>query len=88
MVQTQQMQDRGMKVMHGGNILDRPVTKFVRRTIRKGCLDSRARQSAGETCRVVIPTRGADLEGRHATKLAAENHQRVLQHAALAKVGQ
>ena len=85
-----QVQDRGVQVVNVQFAFGHVKRKIVRLAIDAG-LGSAARHPHAEATRVMVSTgfAGTDLALDHGTaaKLAAPDHQRVIQHAALLQIG-
>src|SRR5437867_1917539 len=79
-IQTEQMENRCMQVVHMHAIFDRVKTKFVGLADDRARFYSATRQPHRECVNVVIAPGGvAVLAHRCAAKFTAPNHQRVLQ---------
>jgi hypothetical protein len=53
-VEAEDVQDGGVKVMHGDDVFHRLVAKLVRRSVAEALSNARASQPSGEATRVVI----------------------------------
>ena len=89
MLQTQEVQDGRVKIVHANAIHDCSMTNFVRLPIRGATLRASAREPVGKGVRVVIATRlGRLLSDGQSTEFATPNDQRFVEQSALLKVGQ
>ena len=81
-VQTEKVENRGVKVRHGDFIVLNVIAKFVSLAKSHATFHTAAGQPDTEGVRVMIATVGA-LSGRRATKLRAKDDQRVFKQATL-----
>ncbi len=95
MIKSHEMQDRGVKVVHVHAVLHSAIAEVVCRTVNVTSLHSATRQPNRETPMVMIAAQFhiaraglRKLNRRSAAKFASANDQRVLQKAALLKIGQ
>src|SRR5690554_3990654 len=82
MVETEQMQDRGVKVIERADILYRFLAEFVGHPIANAGLHARPGHPAGESVGVVIASACTLLEERHAAELSAPHNQSVVEQSA------
>jgi len=87
MVKAEQVQDRRVEVVDRDNVVDGFVAEVIGRTEAEGSFDSGTRKPAGETFRIVIPSAGTFLEGRHAAEFGTPHDERVFQETALLQIG-
>ena len=92
-VEAEQVQDRGVQVVHARGVLDGFEAELVGGAIDGAAADSAAGHPHGEAVRVVIAAElglavAAELDGRRAAEFAAPDHERVVEHSALLQVGQ
>ena len=77
MVEAKQVQNGGVKIMHGDDIFYRSISEFIRGTIGERRLHSRSCQPGREAIRVVITTTGTRLKRGHATEFCTPDDKRV-----------
>ena len=86
MIQSEQMQDRGMEVMHITDVLNRFVAKLVCRTIAEWSFDTGASHPAGKAFGIMVAPAGIFLECGHATEFGAPHDQRIFQQSPLFQI--
>ena len=91
MVDAEQAEDGGLEIVDGDGVLDDAVAEIVGGAVGEAGADAAAGQEGGEAAGVMV---AAVIGGRElallligAAELAAPDHQRVIQHAALFQVG-
>ena len=82
MIEAEQVQDGGVQVVDGGDVLDGLVAELVGGAVAEAALDAGAGQPDGEAVRVVVAAAGALLERRHAAELGDPDDERVVEQAA------
>lgn len=85
-IQPQQVQNCGVQIVDGADLVDGLVTEFVGGAVAEGAFDTRSGHPRGEAVRVVVAAVGSLLEGRHATEFRAPDHQRVFKKSPLFQV--
>jgi len=85
-VDPQQVQDRGMQVVHVDLVFHRLGTKLIGRSIAKPGLDPTACQPGGKATRVVVPPGTIVLGIGCTAKLRSPPDNRVLQQPSLVQV--
>jgi hypothetical protein len=88
MIESEQMQNRGVQVVHVHFVFYREMTELVGFTKRKAAFHSAARQPHRETTGIVIAARAILLRIRRAPKFTAPPNNRVFKQAALLQVGE
>ena len=88
MVEAEQVQDRGMKIVHRRHVFFRAVREFVRGTPAERCLDTGPGKPGCKAGGIVIASAGPFLEGGHAAELGAPDHEGLFQQAPLFEVFQ
>src|SRR5438034_7667125 len=84
MIDSEQVQNRGVKVINRHWVLTGEVADFVRPAITETFFHARARQKAREGVGMMIPAQSANaLSGGTASEFCAPNDQGIFQHAAL-----
>jgi hypothetical protein len=83
-VDAQQVQHRRVQVVHRDDVLHGVIAELVGRAVRDAALDPAAREPEREALDVMVAA--VALGHRRAAELAAPDHQRVLEHAALLQV--
>src|SRR5262245_14420279 len=90
-VEAQQVEQRRVQVVHGHRVLDDVVAVIVGAPVADAGPDAAARHPAGEAARMVVSPviggREVALAVDRAPELAAPQHERVVQQAAAAQVG-
>src|SRR5688572_24196266 len=81
-VQAQQVEDRGMNIRHIVRMLRGVESQLVRRAVNGASLDAAACHPHAEAIRMVVAAIGS-LRARRATEFRGEDHERVVEHAAL-----
>src|SRR5262245_21625882 len=81
-VQAENVENRGVEIVNGGDILLGPVSEIVRCPVAKPALHSGACHPHRETLWIVVASISALLEGRHAAKFRDPDDQGVVQQAA------
>jgi hypothetical protein len=87
-VKAEDVEDRGMKVIDSGDVLDGLVAEFIRCAETESLLYACAGEPCGKAVRVVVATARAFLEGGHAAEFRAPHDERVGEQAALLEVGE
>lgn len=87
-VEAKQVQDRGVQIVDGGDVLLRLPAKQIRCTECVTSLDASAGKPSGEAVGIVVAAAGPFLKSGHAAKLGAPDDQRILEQAALFQVAQ
>ena len=88
-VEAQQVQDRGVQVVDVDLVFDGGEAEFVGGAVDVAALDAAAGQPHGEAVVVVVAAVEArQLGDRRAAELAAPDHQRAVEQAALLEVGE
>ena len=95
-VEAEQVQDRGVQVVDVDRVLDGLEAELVGRAVDVAALDAAAGQPHREAVVVVVAAvdlagvgaRVRQLDRRRAAELAAPDHQRVVEQAALLQVGE
>src|SRR5262245_11036385 len=85
MIDSEQMEHRGVKIMHAHWILNRCIAEFVSCSVDDATFDAPAGQHEGEALDVMVAAVTA-LRHRGAAKLSTPYHKRVLKHAAFFQV--
>ena len=85
-IDAHQVPNRGVEIVHVHRIFDGPKAELIGRTVRKGCLHTRASEDAGETLWIVITSRGPALKHRQSTELRAQNHQSFFENPTLLEI--
>jgi hypothetical protein len=80
-VEAQQVQHRGMQVVHVDFVLDGGKSELIRRPDGLAALDASPRHPNAEASRIVIAARST-LAGRRAAELAAPDDERLVEQAA------
>ncbi len=88
MVETQQVQDRGVKIMNIDHIFDGLMAELIGGAEAEAMLDTGAGEPGGETLGIMISTRGPLLKRRHAAKLGRPHHQGVFKQSACLEIFQ
>ena len=86
-VEAQQMEQRGVQVVHVHRVLLRVVAVVVGAAVGEAWLHAAAGEEVGEPMWVVIAA-GAAFAGRRASEFAAPPDERVFEHPALLEIGQ
>ena len=79
MIESEQVENGGVKVVQAEGVFSRLPTEFVGGSIGEGCMDACSRKPGRKAEGVVVPTAGSLLEGGHAPELGAPDHQGVVQ---------
>ena len=87
-IQSQQMQNRGMQVINRGDLFHGTMAKIISRPVTERRLNSCTSQSGREAGRIVVPTTGTLLESGHPSKFCAPHNQRILQQTSLFEVAE
>src|SRR5437867_3863331 len=87
MVQSQQMEEGGVKVVDRADALDRLVTELVRCAVAESTFHSRPGQPHAESMRVVVAAAGALLKGRHPAEFGDPGNHRLIEQTAVFQVG-
>ena len=77
-----------MKVIDGGDIMNRLVAKLVRGPVGEGSLDSRSGEPACKTLGVVVAATRSLLKSRHATELGTPDDEGFLQQTSTLEIFQ
>ena len=85
-IETENVEDRGIKIINGGDSFHGLMAKFISRTIAERSFHAGSGQPGGEAIRIMITTTRALLESRHTAELRAENDERVVEQASDLKV--
>ena len=85
-IEAQQMQDRGVQVVHVHLVFRDIEAELVAFAERESRLDAAAGQPHREGIRVMVAAVGAPLHHRRAAEFAAPDDERVVQQAALLQV--
>ena len=86
---SEQVQDRGVEVVDRDRVLGDLVADFIRCAVRDPAFQARTGHPGGEGERVMVATTRADAFGeRSASELARPEHERVVQEAAAFQVGE
>ncbi len=93
MIETKQVQDRRMQIVHAGRILDGLESEIVGRAVNRAATNPTAGEPDAEPVMVVVSSKltlavPAQLDGGSSTELAPPNNKRVIQHASLLEVSQ
>ena len=88
MVQSQQMQDGGMEIVDGDDLVDRFVSELIGGPVAESLLHPSPSQPAGKSIGIMIPSLGPFLEGGHASKFSAPHHEGLFQKTPLLEVDQ
>ena len=75
-----------MKVIDGGDVLNRLVAKLVRGTLGEGSLDSRSGEPACKTLGVVVAATRSLLKSGHPTKLGTPDDEGFLQQTSTLEI--
>ena len=75
-IESQKMQDRGVKVVCSNGVLLGAKSKLVSCAVTETFPNSRTCEPASEPVGVVITSKGARLEHRHAAKLGRKHDER------------
>ena len=86
MVEAEDVEDGGVEVVDGRDVLDRLIPEKVGGAVRERSLDVSAGEKARETGRVVVAAGCAPLESRHAAELGAPHDERLLEQTTLPEV--
>ena len=78
MIQTKDLQNRRVKIVDGGNLVDGLVTEVVRPAVTEPLLHSGASHPSGKATRIVVATTGPLLKCWHPTELRTPHDQCVL----------
>ena len=87
MVQAHQMHDGGVQIANMMAVDNRFLTQFVRLTVGSPSPDAGAGHKIGEALWIVVATAAAALHDGLTAKLAAPNHERLIEETALFQVG-
>ena len=87
-VEAKDVEDSGVEVPHRRRIDGGASAEFVGGPIAGRTFDASSHHPEGEAVWIVIAAGGTLLAGGHAPKLAGPENQRVVEQAALFKVGQ
>ena len=87
-LESQQVQHRGVEVPNGCRVHLRASAKLVGRSVADAALDPRSHHPTRKTIGVVVAAGGARLMRRHATKLSRPKHKRVFQQSRLLEIAQ
>ena len=82
MVETQQVKDGRMEVMHGGDVQLGLPAELIGGPMGEGGIDPGSRKPASKAERVVIATTGSFLESGHAPEFRAPDDEDIIEHAA------
>ena len=85
-VEAKQVQDCGVQIVDGGDVLLRLPTKRIGSTVSITALDAGPGDPGGEAVGIVVAAAGSFLKSGHAAKLGAPDNQRILKQAALFQV--
>ena len=85
-VQPQQMEDSGVQIIDGSDMLLCPVAEVVGGTVGEAAFEAGTGKPNSEAVRIVIAAGSSSLKRRHATKFGDPDDERVLEHAALFQI--
>ena len=88
MIDTEQVQRRGVQIVHGYLVLDHVVAVFIGRAVNRSAFDSASREPHRETVRMVIPpeTVARSLRCRRAAEFSSPDHQCLVEQPARLQV--
>ncbi len=92
MIEAQEVQHRGLNVVHVDAVLDDIETQVIRRPVRQPGLDPSAGKPHRVRLRMVVASQAASqgrvrFDHRRAAEFASPDHQRFVQEAALLEIG-
>ena len=85
-IDSQQVQDRGIEIVNHQRILCDLKSQFIRHSVADARFDTGAREECCKTIGIVITSLCPLLEHRHTAEFGAPNNQRIFQQAALSEV--
>ena len=78
-IETENVEDRGVKIINCGDSIDCFMAKFISRTIAERSFHAGPGQPGGEAIGIMITTTRAFLKSRHTAELRAENDESVVE---------
>jgi hypothetical protein len=78
-IETEDVEDRGVKIINCGDSFHGLVAEFISRTIAERSFYSGSGQPGGEAVGIMITTTRALLESRHTAEFGAENDESVVE---------
>ena len=79
MIQTEQVEDRGVEIVERRGVLHGLETEVVARAVARARFHASAHEKTREGVRVVVAARAVGLEKRHATEFRAPDDERVFE---------
>ena len=81
-IQTEEMQDRGVEIVDRSDVFDRPITELVGLTVAEALFHSGPHHPGGEAVRVVVAAARPFLESGHASEFRRPYDESVLEEPA------